>query len=155
MQDEKKSQVSLWVGVIGIGLSLLSAFVSAAEPGGTELESLNRALGRPHLPSASSSKKSQCEAVVSIEKEKAGERRSVESLMAVCMGLPPIHADSCGLPSGPGEYFEIEDGLCVSRGAGIERHAQYRKVEARERPAYDYEDESPAHEGSDDATGAQ
>jgi|GEM_PF-4918264 len=152
MQETKKPSISLWVGLLAIGLTFISALASAdvgrEAPRNEEeraLDTISRALGSRYEPNKFSDKENQCSSVVAMEKEK-GDSRSDEQLMTICLSLPPSHVDSCGLPASPDEYFELEDQQCVSKVAGIQMHAQARKVETRDRPV-------DVDSGYDDDTG--
>jgi hypothetical protein len=159
MQESKKPSISLWVGLLAIGLTFLSVYASAdvgrESPRNEEeraLETISRALGTHYEPNAYTDKKNQCSVMVDIAKVNDGDPRSEEELMNICLSLPPSHADSCGFPANPGEYFELKDQQCVSKVAGIQMHAHARKVEARDRPVDSGEEYNNGGDG-DDGTG--
>ncbi len=159
MQENKKSSVSLWVGVTAIGLTFLSAFASgASEAPSVELTSRERSIFQQVLNAPADEPSARCKDSVSMMKEQ-GDERSEELLMSTCLSLPSDHEHICGIPTEPGTYSIIENDRCNALEGGIQQHAHVRKVEARERTASFYEDVNTSggadEDGDGSATGAQ
>jgi len=153
MPENKKSSISLWVGVAGIFLSLLSAYASGAE---LALQStVSQAFGSGHQD-GDSDKRSRCQIPVNSAKSLHKDERSKEELTKICLALPNSHDSTCGFPSSTDEYFVVENNQCVSRTAGLSlSHPHARKVEARARPVSGHQENESGENGDGNATGAQ
>jgi hypothetical protein len=150
-QNTKNSSLSLWVGVIGLTLTLFSAFVSAAIPKpAPDLKTTLNQVVRQGQQIGEGDRQSRCSAAAEAAIAD-GDSRPREALISVCLALPMNHATACGLPSSTDEYMVVENQKCTGKMAGLSlSHAHARKVEARIRPA-----DEPYEEGDGGSTIAQ
>lgn len=162
MEDDKKSSISLWVGVTGIILSMISAFAAATEPSAEHnlKQTMQQLMGTGHL-GGGAGKEERCRDAASSQSKLDESRRPLEELISVCLALPSDHDTNCGFPASSDEYFVVEDQQCVTKIAGkSQEHSHARKVEARARPASFFNDPDTAGSADssdehDGATGAQ
>lgn len=159
--EGKKQGWGFLIGVIGLSLSLLTAFFAKAEDAyqPTELTAREKMIFQRTLNPSGGDADERCKDSVAVEREQ-GDTRSEEALMSACLALPSDHAQICGIPREPGQYSIIENDRCYTLDGGIQQHAHARKVEARERGAGFYDpvnkgDTTPTITGpGDDNTGS-
>ncbi len=151
MENSRKSNISLGVGVAAIGLSLFSALAVGApdEPPAVKLTDKEMSLFQQVLNPSGGEPSARCKDSVAMMKEQ-GDKRSEESLMSTCLALPSDHAHICGIPEAVGSYFIVENDRCLQMEGGIQLHAQARKIPTRDTPAWNnYEEWPNANPGSD------
>lgn len=151
MQDSKKPSVSLWVGLLAIGLTFLSVYASAEDDDipSVKLTEKEKNIFQQVLNPSGGDSATRCKDTVAMVKEQ-GDSRTEENLMSTCLSLPSDHEHICGIPTEPSAYSTTINDRCYTLEAGIQQHAHARKVETRELSASFYNDEPVTGSGDGD-----